>query len=341
MPPRRKPAASASLTAEAGKPVYAIVGNEPFLQGMALASVIKSQPDDAQRVDIEGPTADASDVFEELRSFAMFGGNRVVVVRDADDFISAHRDSLERYLESPSSPNVLVLRATTMPSNTRVYKSISKIGQVLKCESPSAGQIPKWLQNRARSAHGFTLTPEAADLLASLIGTDLGSLDAELAKLALQADDKPVGPELFADHVAFRREQQMWTLTDALSRGEPGEALQTWRELQQTDTAAAFKATVWLAIWLDKSVRGLAMLEDGDRPPAIAKALRIYPFNNVDPLLSTARRLGTAGLRHATRRIAELDLRSKTGLGDQARAVDQFIAEVATRLADSKVRATR
>lgn len=329
--PARQTKSSSSLDAEPGKPVYAIVGPETFLQRQALRSILGVLPDDAQRVDIEGPSAQPSDVFEELRSFAMFGGSRVVVIREADAFISAYREMLENYLDAPSSPNVLVLRAATLPSNTRVYKAINKVGQILKCDAPKGGQIPRWLVSRAKAEHGFTLSADAADVLANLIGTDLGSLDEELGKLALQAGKEPVGPEVFEGHVAFRREQQMWILTDALANGRPGEALRIWRELQMTDSSAPFRAVTWLGIWLDKSIRGLAMAEQGERPASIGKALRIWPIDNVGPLLTTAKALGQSGLRKATKRLADLDLRSKTGLGDQGRAVDQFIAEVASR----------
>ena len=98
--------------------------------------------------------------------------------------------------------------------------------------------------------------------------------------------------------------------------------------------SAAFRATTWLGIWVEKSAAALSMLERGDKPFSIAKTLRIWPADNVKPLLETARALGGDGLRRAAGRLVELDYRSKTGLGEPARGVDQFIAEVAR---DAKV----
>lgn len=312
-------------------PVIAIVGPEPYLQRRALAEVLDRLPDDVQRVDLDGPQAEAADVFEELRSFAMFGGSRVVVVRDADAFISNHRESLEDYLAAPSEPNVLVLRATTMPKNTRVYKACKAVGEIIPCETPKAGQLPRWLVKQAKTVHGFMLTPPAADLLANLIGTDLGSLDEELGKLAIQFEGGEVGPEAFADHVAFRREQQMWVLTDALANGDAAGAMRIWQQLRATDASAEFRAVTWLGIWVEKSTAALALLRRGEKPFSIAKTLRIWPADNVNPLLNTAKALGPTGLRKAAGRLVELDYRSKSGLGEQGRSVDQFIAEVASQ----------
>ncbi len=42
----------------------------------------------AQRVDVDGEKAELAEVLDELRSFAMFGPGKLVVVRNADEFLS-------------------------------------------------------------------------------------------------------------------------------------------------------------------------------------------------------------------------------------------------------------
>ena len=312
-------------------PVYALIGPDPFLQRRALADVLKRAGDDAQRGDADGATADAGEVFDELRAFAMFGGRRVVVVRDAEVFVQRHRPLVESYLESPSQGNVLVLRCASLPKNQRVYKLAAKAGEVVPCEPPKQNALPKWITAHAKKEHGLSLDPAAAGLLADLIGDDLGSLDNELAKLALQDDGKPVTPEMIAGGVAFRREQEMWRLTDRLTAGDARGALSTWRQLLATDDSAEFRAVTWLSLWLEKASGALRLRRSGRRPFDIAKELRIWPANNVEPLLKTAEALGPRGLRDATDKLAELDYRNKTGLGDARRSAEAFIVAVASR----------
>ncbi len=326
MPARaaRAPAKSADRMA----PVYALVGTDSYLQQHALETISRQLGEDVQRTDVEGPSAQPADVFDELRSFAMFGGSRLVVVRDADDFISKHREPLESFLESVSGGgNVLVLRCTAkgLPKNTRLYKLINRIGQVLAAEPPSERDLPRWIVEQGRSVHGITVNPEAARLLADLIGAELGTLDNELAKLALQSDNGRVTPELIAGGVAFRREQEMWAMTDALAAGPPQEALRIWRQLLATDTSAEFRAVTWLGIWLEKSIGALRLVKQGRNAFAIAKELRIWPASNAESLIRTARAIGDTRLRLATDRLAEIDFRTKTGLGEARRAVEEFI----------------
>ena len=307
--------------------VYALAGADAFLQRQYLTQILDAAGADAQRSDIDGDKAEPAGVFDELRSVAMFGGRRVVVIRDAEVFISRHRDAVEAYLGSPTTENVLVLRCSSLPKNQKVYKLASKAGQVVACDAPKAGELPRWLIERAKSVHDLKLSRDAAMLLADLIGVDLGSLDNELAKLAIRVGPgNEARPEHVADDVTFRREQQMWTLTDALTQGNSAGALRTWRQLVATDDSAEFRAVTWLGLWLEKASKAFELRRNGWRPFDIAKELRIWPAQNVDPLLRTAESLGAKGLRDATDRLAEADYRIKTGLGDPARTVETFIA---------------
>ena len=73
----------------------------------------------------------------------------------------------------------------------------------------------------------------------------------------------------------------------------------------------------------------LRMKNRGEKPFAIAKQLRVWPAQNIEPLLATADALGERGLAAAVDRLAELDYRLKTGLGAGERAVEAFIVSTA------------
>src|SRR5262250_1572432 len=96
--------------ATAIKPVYALVGSDSFLQLQRLAQIIERAPDGAQRIDLDGERAELAEVLDEVRSFAMFGGGKVVVVTNADAFVTRFREQLEEYVGHPSNSATLVLR---------------------------------------------------------------------------------------------------------------------------------------------------------------------------------------------------------------------------------------
>src|SRR5687768_5746640 len=106
------------------KPVYALIGPDAFLQLQKLSDIMRLMPADVQRVDVEGERAELAEVLDELRSFAMFGGAKLVVVRDADEFLTRYRSQLEDYVAAPSNSGTLVLRLMSLPKGQRIYKGI-------------------------------------------------------------------------------------------------------------------------------------------------------------------------------------------------------------------------
>src|SRR4051794_16942928 len=152
------------------KPVYALVGEDSFLQLQKLAEIRAQLPKDVQSADFEGERAELSEVLDELRSFAMFGGGgKLVVVRAADEFVSRFREQLEDYIAKPSTSGTLVLRLNTLMKTTRIYKQLDKAGGVEICEPPKQAILPQWIINRAKSVHKLIVDNAAANLLADLI----------------------------------------------------------------------------------------------------------------------------------------------------------------------------
>lgn len=307
--------------------VVALVGDDSFLQLEAIRRIAHAIGD-AQRTDFDGESAQLADVMDEVRSFSMFASAKLVVVRSADDFISRFRAEMEDYVQAPADSATLVLRCKSLPGNQKISKLIAKHGEVEKCESPKDKELPAWIVSRAKNIHKIQIDPGAAQLMADLVGADLGRLDNELAKLALMVDGK-----VTSDHVnksvVFQREQEMWHMTDELTAGRIDKAIERWRHLVQSDPSSEFRAVTWLAIWLEKAVKALRLKQQKMNPFAIAKELRIWPANNVDSLLRTADSMGREGLSRSLDLLADLDHRSKSGLGDASDNVERFILSLA------------
>jgi DNA polymerase-3 subunit delta len=298
-------------------PVYALVGSDSFRQLQALHDILAAMPADVQRVDVEGDRAELAEVLDELRSFAMFGGAKLVVVREADAFISRFREQLEDYVANPSSSGTLVLRLNSLPANQRIYKAIAKTGKIEDCNPPK--DAVRWAADHGQSAHGIKLSPDAARLLVELVGNDLGRLDGELAKLALQADDRggKVDADAVTNSAAFQREQEMWDMTNELAAGNAAAALKRWRQLIQLDSSAEFRAVTWLGMWLEDVG---AVVNNGNTSKLTWK----YK-NRLNQFMSAARALGKAGHARALDLLAEIDHQSKSGVGDAASNVERFI----------------
>ena len=314
--------------------IYALVGSDPFLQLEALRTIIASLGD-VQRADFEGEKAQLHEVLDEVRSFSMFGPSKLVVVRDADEFLTRYREKLEDFVLAlgagkESVAGVLILRLSSLPANQRIHKAISKVGEVRKCEPPREAELPGWLIVRAKSVHRVEIDHAAALALAGLIGADLGRLDSELGKLAIHVSDgratNRIGAADVAASVSFQREQEIKEITALLGRGKPEEAIRKWRQLIVSDPSAEFRAVTWLGMWLEKCRAALSLKERGIAPQQMSRTLWINDPGELKDFLVTAAKLGKSGVTAQLQRLTELDRRTKSGLGNAADNVERFMA---------------
>ncbi|MEZ6091203.1 MAG: hypothetical protein R3C05_24920 [Pirellulaceae bacterium] len=143
----------------------------------------------------EGETCPWQDVRDELQTQSLFamGQSRVVIVREADKFVLVAKPELEAYVGKPSSVAKLIIEVKSFPSNTKLYKAVSKQHSVVQCSIPSGsgrstkpdmGRLKTFLCEYVAPRHSCKLQVVAADTLIELAGTSVGLLDTDIAKLA-------------------------------------------------------------------------------------------------------------------------------------------------------------
>ena len=167
--------------------IYALVGADRFMRREALVPLLKQLDDGSGLFDpvrFDGSDAELADVLDEVRTATLLGGLRVVVVDNADPFITANRSSLEGYCSDPSNTGCLILLCNTLPRNTRLFKIIQSSGRIVPCEAPKPAAVVGWVVERARTDHGKRIAVSAARHLQEQLGNDPGILDTELSKLS-------------------------------------------------------------------------------------------------------------------------------------------------------------
>jgi len=229
------------------KPVCVLFGGDAFLKSQAFRRLRSELLGDA-----DGKTNDTADaeyaltrfdgnqapfpvVLRELAMMTMFGdGQRVVVVEDADAFVTRFRSELEDYTANPSRTSTLILLVGTFPSNTRLYKTVETSGRLVDCSPLGERDIPKWLVGWTLTAHQLNCDMATAKLLIDLIGTELGLLDQELSKLALVVEKGgKLSAAIVQDNVGSWRTRTTWEMLDLALAGNVPEAIRQLDMLMQ------------------------------------------------------------------------------------------------------------
>jgi DNA polymerase-3 subunit delta len=210
------------------RPIYVLSGDEDFLKRQVLAALqtlVLGAGDSFGLSSHPGDKAAWSAVHDELETLPFLSPRRLVVVENADPFVTLHRPALEKYFARPSASGVLVLNVKTWTSTTNLAKMLDNAATIT-CKALAAHKLPPWCVQRAEAAHGKQLTAEAARLLVDLVGAEMGQLDQELAKLAVYVGEHKRIDAADVDRlVGCSREENTWKIFDAIAGGRSGEAL--------------------------------------------------------------------------------------------------------------------
>lgn len=220
---------------QGGRPIYVVYGDDPFLRRESVRRAVREElPGEDADVGVaryEGASAKLADVIDELRTLPFFSKRRVVLVDDADTFVTAHRKELETYVDAPSRSGSLILVVKSWPSATRLAKSAATVGLAIECKEPGEAELLKWLPTYA-TGQGAKLGLDAAKLLLELVGPELGLLTAEIDKLAIAtAHVGEIRREDVARFVEAGRIEEIWDVVNAAAEGRGVEAVKLLDDL--------------------------------------------------------------------------------------------------------------
>ena len=329
------------------KPVCVAFGDEAFLRRQVLMglrhAVLGIADSDISLRSFEGPTAEFRDVAEELMTLAMFGSQRLVVVDEADEFVSRYRELLEGYVARPSRSGILLLDLKSCASNTRLYKAVDAHGLAIDCSLPARqldAFLKKWLGDWARQTYKIQLSSNAAEMLVELVGPELGLLDQELAKLALLAgNEKKITPEMVQKLAGGWHAKTTWEMLDLALDGKATAALRQIDRLLANN-----EAPIGLLAQISASLRRLAaatrlilQAEAAGRRITVGPALQqagVKPFV-LQKTEAQLRRLGRQRGSQLYRWLLEADLDLK---GDSPMPPRLILERLIVRLACAGVR---
>jgi DNA polymerase III subunit delta len=213
------------------QPVYAVFGDDSYLIRESIAAVARAVlPDedrDAGLSRFPGASTPLATVLDEVCTLPFFSRRRLVVVDEADPFVTKHRRDLEAYVGNPSHSGTLLLQVKQWPSNTKLAQLVEKAGLAINASAPREADLVAWLTQLAKTDFSVHLSADGARLLLELVGPEAGLLAAEVEKLAVYAgDSRKIERGDITQLVGGGRVETIWKTLDAATTGEGRTALE-------------------------------------------------------------------------------------------------------------------
>jgi len=306
--------------------VYYLCGEAYAVDRVALAlrrAVLGEAASASFNLDVLEGEAGASGILAVARTLPMFGERRLVEVREAHRLAAEELSRLLPYLQEPSPSTVLLLRAEKADLRLKFFTELKKRGVVARFEPLKDRQTAGWVAAEARRTK-VKLLPGAAEAVAEAVGTDMAQLASSLEQVSLFAGPgQPVGPDQVEEVLARTRQRSIFDLTNAVGRGQRGEALLVLRRML-SDREPGVRILAMLARHLRQLWQARELSGRGQPRDAIASALGIHPFF-VGDILDQARRFSAEALERTHRALFRADLSLKSSRLSEGMILERLV----------------
>lgn len=325
-------------------PIYVLRGTDSYLMGEARRAVRSQTIGDADPglavTEFSGAEAVLADVLDALRTLPFLAPHRLVVVREAEEFLEKKlacdvkgrtqrcvRDALLEYLDKPSDTGSLCLEVASWNEQTNLAKRVAKVGVLVACEADAPARIPAWLQTEARKRYGKDLTYGAAQMLVEYLGTDFAALLNAIESLALYAGEaKSIDAPDVDALVARGHHERVWALCDAVAERNVARALELldafWTEGLVAAQIVGILRPTFRQLVRVKALAGRLGLDE-----AMARAAVAYPAR--DRVRRAVQAFSDDALAAAYQALVDADLEAKTTPNERL-ALERLIHRLAS-----------
>lgn len=312
---------------------YIFHGEDTHSQNEALAK-LKEKLGDASMLDLNTTKFEKPMPLSELKNacqaMPFLAKVRLVL---AYDYLSSQPDKgtlkeLGNYLrELPEFTRLFFLESKPLKSSHAIVKLAEEHerGYVKQFGALEGRPLINWIQKRVGEKDG-RISPHAANMLATNVGSDLRTLDNELEKLQLYKGDGQIEADdvlLLSPYVA---EANIFDLVDAIGgRNSKKAALLFQKKL--AEGADPFYLFSMFIRQFRLLIQVKSLVDEGLSPPAIAKEMRIHKFV-AGKMAQQSRGFTLAQLEAIYEHLLNIDVKVKTGEIEMGTALNLLVAEV-------------
>lgn len=307
-------------------PLTLVVGDEELLVSRAVSRVVRAaraRTPDVDVRDLDAVSLQPGDL-GELLSPSLFGDERVVVLRAAQDLGKQVAEQVLAYAADPLPEVLLVVVHAGGAKGKALLGSLAASGarRVEAAKVTKAGERRDLVRAELR-ADGRQVSEDAVSALVDAVGNDLREL-CSAAEQLLSDTEGPITEQAVARYHRGRAESSGFAVADKAVDGDLAGALELARWGQATGLAPVLVTSA-----LASTLRSVAQVASAGRVSTGVLVGQLgMPAWKVEKTQRQARGWRPEGLSEALRAVATADGDVKGGAADQAYAVERALLSV-------------
>lgn len=203
-------------------PVYLLHGEEPYfidqISNLIEETVLTESEKEFNQTVLYGRDTNVGLIIDVARRFPMMSNYQVVIVKEAQDVDKL--EDLLPYAEKPLKSTILVLayKYRKIDQRKSFAKQVDKTGVLFESPKIYDNKVPAWINDQIR-ARGYNISPQACQMLAEYLGSDLGRIINELEKLVINLPSgSMIDGGIIERNIGISKEYNIFELQAALGK---------------------------------------------------------------------------------------------------------------------------
>jgi len=328
--------------------LYILLGQDDFSLGNSLEEIKRSIGDqtllEANTTTLDGQQITLDQLTTVCETVPFLAERRLVIVngllerfepkgkssrQGKNRHITNQQDeykSLAAYITKIPDSTILVLIDGRIGSNNPLFRELSGKAEVRSFPLLKDTKLRQWIQ-RYVAKEGGSISPQAVNLIAKLVGSNLWIMANEINKLLLFTSGRRIEEEDVNLVVSYAQEANVFTMVDAILDFKAKVAEQWLQQLLQRGAAPAY-LLVMLSRQVQLIVRARELRNQGKAETEIQNRLGLTSEFALRRTLEQADRYSLERLKQVYHKLLEADLSIKTGRFDAELTLNILIAEL-------------
>jgi len=331
--------------------LYILIGQDDFSIRQSLEEIKKGIGDQAllvtNTITLDGQQVTLDQLRTVCETVPFLAEKRLVIVNGLLERVeSKSKSSRKKKIAQPANQQseyrsladcisripdstVLVLIDGRIRSDNPLFKELSAKAEVRSFPLLSDAKLRQWIQKRV-GEEGGSISPQAVDSLARLVGANLWVMASEIDKLILFASGRRIEAEDVDMVVSYAQQSNVFVMVDAILEFKAGAAEQLLQQLLQRGAAPAYLLAM-LVRQVQMMVQVKELKNQGKSKIEIQNKLGLVSEYALRKTLEQADRYSWEQLKNVYNKLLEADLAIKTGKYDSELALNILTAELCQR----------
>lgn len=294
-------------------PVYFLMGDEAYfidqISDYITANVLTDAEKGFNQTILYGKDIEPKAIIDSASRFPMMSNHQVVIVREAQNIKKI--EDLEPYVKNPLKSTILVInyKYKTIDKRKTFAKLVDQKGVLFESKKIYDNQLPAWITSYLKTQN-YTISPQAAAMIAEYLGADLSKVVNELDKLIISAPaGSQITPELIERNIGISKEFNVFELQNALGERDILKANRIINYFGANPSSNPIPVTISGLFSYFSKILNYHFLEDKSQNNA-ASVLQVHPFF-VKNYVSAAKNYSIKKLVEIIAILREYDMKSK------------------------------